>query len=182
MKKKILLFATFVFALSLIGCTYKKVENTANEVAEVFSSGDMESINHLVFGISGAEMDSETKELLEVEEPQGGVMEVIFSHTKVFANKVKKDTVEFSIIAPDMEKVFEELPENSLEFTEEDLLVYIKNYIDDTKAKKFLISVPYTVEGENVIIDYQNPEFLNAVSGGLFEAYKKLYFEALDKY
>lgn len=183
MKKIILLATICIFLFTFGGCRNKNVKNEANEAINIFSSGDIIAINNFIFGRYELEMDSEIEELLETEDnTQQGVLSNIFSNSTLSIKKINKDTVEFKIAAPNMEKVFENLPDNSSTFSEEDLLDYIKKYANDTAQKEFSVSVPYTINDEKVVIDYCNKDFINAISGGLLEAYKQLYVDILNEY
>ena len=44
------------------------------------------------------------------------------------------------------------------------------------------MSLEYILVDDEPIVNYQNEEFVNAVTGGLLDAYKNLYSEMLEEY
>lgn len=47
---------------------------------------------------------------------------------------------------------------------------------------KSKVSLGYIVTENQLVVDYQNEGFINAVTGGILDAYKSLYSEILEKY
>ena len=184
MKKGIVLLIICAFSIVFTGCgnENENVKNIAQKNADSFSSGDMDEINELMFGTNELNIDIETGEVEDSENDYQGILRKIFSHSTVVVKKVEKDMVEFVITAPNMENVFEKLPDNSEDFKEDDLLKYIDNFVDNVEMKEFTISVPYVVDGENVVINYHDENFVNAITGGLLDAYRELYISALAEY
>lgn len=183
MKKITLLILACFITVSLAGCGNKKVEDKANEAVETFSGGDIKDISRLIFGTDELTVNEEIKEFLDSEDnSQEGILSSVFSHSTLSVKKVNKDVVKFEITAPDMGQVLQDLPDNSSDFTENDLKEYIEKYADNTKEKTFSVDVPYTVDGEKIVIDYRNEDFINAITGGLVDAYKQLYMDVLKEY
>lgn len=185
MKKGIVLLIICAFSIVFTGCgnENENVKNIAQKNADSFSNGNMDEINELMFGTNELNIDTEIEELEDSENGyQEGILRKIFSHSTVVVKKVEKDTVEFVINAPNMENVFEKLPDNSENFKEDDLLEYIDNFVDDVEMKEFMISVPYVVDEENIVINYRDENFINAITGGLLDAYRELYVSTLDGY
>lgn len=181
MKKSIVLLIICIFSIVFAGCgnDNENVKNVAQKNADTFSSGDMGKINQLIFGTNELSID-----ILEDGENsyQEGILKKIFSRSTVVVKKVKKDMVEFVITAPNMENLFEKLPNNGENFKEDDLLEYIDNFVADVEMKEFTISIPYVEDGENVVINYYDEKFINAVTGGLLDAYRDFYRSTLDEY
>lgn len=186
MKKLIILLLMAAGVFSLSGCGNREVKDAANDAAEIFANGDIEEINYLIFGTQELELDEEVRTLLgETDEDtqQNGVMSAVFSESTISVRRVGKETVEFEIVAPNMENVFLDFPIDNAELTEEDLLMYVEDYAAEAEAKSFIVDVPYITSSDGEVeIDYCNEAFVNAVSGGLLDAYKQLYMDALQEY
>lgn len=92
--------------LTLCACGNSEVEKFAEETAAVFASGDIAEINSLIFGDVYLPVDSRLEGIVEDEPIQNGLLTELFSHSTVDVNKVKKDTIQFVVSAPDMTAVF----------------------------------------------------------------------------
>ncbi|MEZ3447466.1 MAG: hypothetical protein K1W30_20485 [Lachnospiraceae bacterium] len=172
---------TFII-LTLCACGNSEVEKFADETAAVFASGDIAEINSLVFGDVYLPVDSRLEGIVEDEPIQNGLLTELFSHSTVDVNKVKKGTIQFVVSAPDMTAVFECLPDDASNFTENDLYEYIIKYASSTETIEFTVEVPFSSEDGEIVIEYRDEAFINAITGGLVEAYKDLYTEVLDQY
>lgn len=188
---KVTIAITGIIALILICISVlknierKSVKIAADEAAAVFSNGDVEEINRLVFGIEKTELNEKIRGLLEEsddENSQEGIIADLFSRSTVSVNKVGIDTIEFEILSPDMEKVFQNLPGDCTELSETDLAEYINEYADKAEYKEYVVSVYYEKEGSEVVINFQNEKFINAVTGGMIDSYKQLYADAIEEY
>lgn len=177
----VVICAVLVF-FSGCGSTREKVESIAKEHAELLESGEMEEINQIIFGVS--ELYGETG-LAEMQgsdiSSRKGMLSVIFSHSTVLVEKVTEDSVKLKISAPDMSDLFLYLRKAPAYFNIE-LTNYVNAYVDKAEMKESRVSIPYTVEGEEIVIDYCNEEFINAVTGGLLEAYKEAYIDEIEEY
>ena len=186
MRKLIVLTLMAAGVFSLSGCGSKEVKNAANDAVEIFASGDIEEINRLVFGTQTMEEDAEVRSILgetNEDSQQDGVLSTVFSESTISVGKADKETIKFEIVAPDMERVFTDLSLDNTEISEEELLKYIEEYMEEAEKKGFVVDVPYIINDDGqVVIDYRDETFLNAVSGGLIEAYKELYMEVLQEY
>lgn len=184
--RKILLTAlmlTLMLMLSLTGCGNKEAEAAANEAVEIFSSGNMTAINHLVFGTVDAEIDNEVTELLgKSDDSRTGILPVIFSNASMSVSKVRKESVEFEVTAPDLENLLNDLAAEGSVLEEAEMLEYIFNYIENAEAKTYKASVPYENGEDGITFDYQNEGFLNAITGGLLNAYKQAYQDVLNEF
>lgn len=163
----------------------RNVKKAADDAAEIFSNGDIEEINRLVFGLEETEAEQKFEELLgESDDGNGqeGILPSLFMKSTVSVKKVGQDSIEFKILSPDMEKVFQKLPDNSTEFSETDLAEYIDEYADNAEIKEFTVSVFYQKKDSEVVIDFRDEEFINAVTGGILDSYKQLYADAIAEY
>lgn len=175
-----------IVAICCTGCVKnaEQVEEDAQNVIEAFSSGDMEQINAVIFNMQELKNDEELNEILAEEKvlEEEGLLSAIFKQDKIILEKVHRDTIEYEIIAPDMSNFFQDLEKRQNKLTENELLEYAKDYLHASKKEKFVVNVPYEISEENVIINYQSEEFINAITGGLVDAYKQVYKESLKRY
>lgn len=182
------LLAVILVCLSLgifTGCGAERelAEESAQCLTETFASGDMESINHMIFGTGLAESDKPALQEWEAPVDTGeGVLAQVFPYVTVDVEKTTRSVIKYKIEAPDMSRIFEDFEGDRQNISEDDLLQYIKDYSKNTARRTTTVSLAYTVEEGNLIIDYQDEEFINAVTGGLLEAYRSLYSEMLEAY
>lgn len=183
-KEIVLLAIVCIVSVFSTGCssTRARVESIAKEHAESFASGEMEEINQIIFGMP--ELHEET----EFVEMQGsdiisekGMLSIIFSHSTIVVEKVTEDSVKLKISAPDMSELLFYLRKAPANF-KIGLTDYVNAYVNKAEMKENRVSVSYTVEKEAIIIDYFNEEFINAVTGGLLEAYKEAYIDEVEQY
>ncbi len=127
-------------------------------------------------------MDSDLEEFAEDDSAQSGLLTKLFAYSVIEVKKVNKDTIEFVISAPDMTAVFKGMPDNAINFTENDLYEYIIKYASSADLTEVSVEVPFSSENGEIIIEYHNEAYINAATGGLLDAYKDLYIEMLDQY
>ncbi len=80
-----------------------------------------------------------------------------------------------------MKNVFHDV-ENRENITEQDLLNYIIDYANNSEKIDTEISLEYTLIDNEPVINYKDEKFINAITGGLTDAYKTLYSEMMEKY
>lgn len=183
-RKIVLLAVVCCVSAFFIGCsnTQDRVKSIAEEHVELFASGEMEDINQIIFGVS------ELQEEIEIVEMKGsnmisceGILSTFFSYSKVEVENVTKDSVKLKISAPDVSDLifyFRKAPADfNIELTE-----YINAFVDKEEMKETIVSVSYIEEGEKIFIDYCNEEFINAITGGLFEVYREAYIDEVEEY
>lgn len=105
-----------------------------------------------------------------------------FQHVRIEVKRVGESEIEYEIEAPNMKNVFADMESEDTDISEKDFLQYIKNYIQSAETVKSKVSLGYIVTENQLVVDYQNEEFINAVTGGILDAYKSLYSEILEKY
>ena len=176
-----------VICFCLVGCTKeeKAVKTMAEEVGITIESGDMEDINDLIFGINESDVVSGMEEVLgtgESDTAQQGILSDIFKRNKIKVNNVSEDIIEYQIEAPDLSEIFVEILNEKKDLSEEQCLVYMREYIGKAELKKVTVTIPYTAEDKEIVIDYQNEEFINAITGGLLSVYRQLYQDMINEY
>lgn len=139
----------------------------AEKMKQAFESGDMETINRLIFSW-------ETKDL-EDESTDG--LNMLFERTSVSVEKVGINFITFVVTAPDMTDCNDIYTAE----TQDDFETTFAEHIRTTDEKEFIVSVPYKKQRGNVAIDYQTSEFINSITGGFLESYKTHYKKALDE-
>lgn len=185
MKKILLSILLCGILASLAGCGQQNetVETEAQVIVDAFQDGDMETINKTIFGINEIEIDEGLSEIWSEDAPsQDGVLAYIFDLVSVRVKKATDSTIEYEIEAPDMSKVFVDMDTDATNISQDELLQYIKNYAQNAETKDITVSLEYVLVDDEPIVNYQDEEFINAVTGGLLDAYKALYSEMLEEY
>ncbi len=185
MKKIFLSVLLCTILFSLVGCEEQNetVETEAQVIADVFTDGDMETINKTILGTNEIEIDDGLSDIWrEDAQSQDGVLAYVFDLIIVKVKKTTDSTIEYKIEAPDMSKVFMDIDTNATNMAQDELLQYIKNYAQSAETKQTTVSLEYILVDDKPIVNYQDEEFINAVTGGLLDAYKTLYLEMLEEY
>lgn len=185
MKKILLSILMCGILVSLAGCGQQNeaVKTEAQIIADAFTDGDMETINKTIFGINEVEIDDGLSDIWgENAQSQNGVLAYIFDLVTVRVRKTTDSAIEYEVEAPDMSKVFIDMDTNTDNISEDELLDYIKSYVPNAGTKKTIVSLEYILVDDEPIVNYQDEEFINAVTGGLLDAYKTLYSEMLEEY
>ncbi len=169
--------------LSFSGCsminTYLNYDNKANEIVDAFEQGDMKTINSIVFGANSLPVDEEA-----AEEESTGLLSHIFEAAEIkvkYTDVVNKQIV-YEITAPDLSDIFDSIPEDQAAMTEEEFERYVLEYIETADFVTTTVRLPYTDDGGMLEANYENPEFINAVTGGFLDAYKDVYQKAIEEY
>lgn len=187
MKKILMIMIVYTVMIVMVGCADRReeVKTIAQKNIDSFSEGNMEEINRILFRSSewtadtGAGMYEDDQ-----KEDFDGILRIIFLHSTMSVKKVRKDRVEFEVIVPDMENVLKYLPDtdNGYAGKEKGFLEYLEDYVTVAESKRSTVSVPYSIEGGNIVIDYHSKEFINTVTGGLTDVYAQLYMDVLKEY
>lgn len=158
-------------------------QETAQIVADAFSSGDMDAIAEAVFGKPALTLDPEIAALSpEKAENHDGILGDIFKRVTINVQYAALGIAQYGIQAPDMAGVFAEIPPDATEITEDTLREHIRTYAEEAPLITTTVRLPYqTVKGETVF-NYQDEAFIDAVTGGFLSAYQALYAETLELY
>lgn len=187
MKRLLLILLVFTLVVGLVGCGRKNtVKDTAQVLVDAFDTNDMTTINKTIFGSNEVTMDEEVLEIWgepdTSDTSQEGVLEQIFPYVTVKAAKTTESTITYEIEAPDMRNVFVNLSTNMTDISEDELLQYIKEYAKNAEKKVVTVSLNCTFVHGEPIVEYRDEAFINAVTGGLLDAYKSLYEQMLEEY
>lgn len=184
MKNRILVLLSLILVLSLTACSSKNSgplkaldDEHAEEITtdlEVFESGDISDISERIFGIpadAGADATS-----------SDGIIADLFSNANVKVSDVNETTVTYTIVSPDISDFFTACAEElDTITTSAELGQAILAYAESAPQKEYTVSIPYTVTDDGIDIAYDTPEFVNAMTGGLLDAYSALYNQYLDE-
>lgn len=165
-----------VFLVS--GNNTKLVEQKVNEDIEILGSGDIKEINHVLF--SENIVAEEVEKYIEKPEPTvtEGIFADIISMSEIELVSKTRTNVTFSVSAPDMSSFADEiLPEIDADTTEEDLKELIIDYANKSEKNVYEVTLDYTVKSNVVYINYNNPDFLNAITGDFSTGYAEIYKE-----
>ncbi len=187
MKRLLLILLVFTLVVGLVGCGRKNtVKDTAQVLVDAFETNDMTTINKTIFGSNEVTMDEEVLEIWgepdTSDTSQEGVLEQIFPYVTVKAAKTTESTITYEIEAPDMQNVFDNFGVNMTDISEDELLQYIKEYAKNAEKKVVTVSLNCTFVHGKPIVEYRDEAFINAVTGGLLDAYKSLYEQMLEEY
>lgn len=184
-KKIISIILMCVVLVTLVGCRKQNevVKDTAQTLIDAFHDSDMKTINKAIFGTTELEVDNELADMWDgTSESQGGILEYIFARVTLEVKNISEDTVEFEIEAPDMLNVFTNFKTDLDGITEDKLLQHIVDYAKSAETKTATVSLKYILVDEEAVLDYQDEAFINAITGGLLDAYKSLYSEMMEEY
>jgi predicted RNA-binding protein Jag len=184
--KSVTIIVSALVMVSLVGCGKRNEElkNSANEIVEAFNYLDMDLINSVIFNTSHLKVDDELAEYFPEKSENSWLMSEIFSLDKVKVQKIdeKNDSIIYTIEAPDLSDIFLEISDDADNMTEKEFERYVMNYIKEADKVTATVSVDYSYDGKEYYINYQNEEFLDAITGGLLNAYQTLYQKMLDEY
>lgn len=156
-------------------------EAYATEIIDAFKNQDIAKINNIIFVKNsykideniGVDFDNSSKTIFDSD----GVFGTIFSRTKLMFVGVENGQFVYEIEAPNMKDVFG----NTLDIqTQEDLIKYMCGYAKNAESIKFKVAVDFIEQGDEFIVDYRTEEFINAITGGLVDAYKDIYGQYIE--
>ena len=181
-KRYVLLMLTFVLMLFTVGCSADKDEvsdvgnhNYAEEIQddlEVFSGGDISAITESVFGITSGEETT--------DETGSGIIANLFANADVQVAATDESSVTYTIVSPDISDFFTVCAaEIDTVTTSEELGQAILEYAKTAPKKEYTVTIPYAASEDGIDVRYNNPDFINAMTGGLLEDYSALYDQYL---
>lgn len=153
----------------------------AKQIVKAFKNNDIQSINDIVFRDDTLKIDDNigvTIDSPETNNNDKSVLEPIFSHTKISYKGIEDNKFVYDIDAPNMREVFSFATNIQ---TQDELIKHIENYAQNAKNIGFTVSVDYVENDGELIADYQTEEFINAITGGLVDAYKDIYSQYINE-
>ncbi len=185
MKQWMVVALVFIASIGFISCEKqsKIVEENAYAVENAFADEDIGAINEAIFGTYEFDAQGKLADMWKENiESQEGILENIFEYVTVEVEEITRSTITYEIKAPDMKDVFVECGANMTEISEEVLLQHIRSYAKQAEKKVTTVTLAYLFVDDDLVVDYQNEAFINAVTGGLLDAYKALYEEMMNEY
>ena len=193
--KSFLLFIVILLGVIMIGCVggiffarlsggrnsnaIKTLNDTDEAVIqndlEVFSGGDISEITDRVFR-------QESENIVSAGSDKGIIAD-LFANADVQVASVTEETITYTIVSPDISDFFQmNLTDLQTITTTEELRQVIINYAKTAPQKEYTVILPHTISAETGIeVEYDNPEFINAMTGGLIDAYTSLYYQYLEE-
>lgn len=182
-KKKILALALSIMVIGISGCGNSDAKAEAEEIVTAFEESDIKAVNQIIFDEYDLNVDDELSEIFGGEEEKSGIISQIIELDNITMKKVSDSEIIYEIEAPDLTNVFEEIfADGNADMTEEELEQYIISYMQNADLVKNTVSVPYTLEDGEFCVNYKTTDFMNAIMGGLLDAYRSLYEEMLEDY
>lgn len=184
MKKTIIsIFVVQMTLLFLTGCTKEKGLETGsldgkyldavNADLQTFKSGNISEITECVFGVSD---NSDTS-----DEGQNGIIADLFANAKVDVSTVDDSAITYEIASPDISNFFQDKADELLEVaTTDELRNLLLEYAESTPERNYTVPLAYSITELGIDVEYDNPDFINAMTGGLLDAYADLYEKYLE--
>ena len=152
--------------------TEKLTVESAEEDIEVFKGGDINDISAAIF---------DETEKIEANEENGVVAE-LFANADAQVTATDDTTITYTIVSPDISDFFQAYADELETIdTSEELGELLLEYSKKAPQKEYTVTLEYTVTEDGVEIAYNSPEFINAMTGGLLEAYSDIYNQYLEE-
>lgn len=159
-------------------------EEFAFEIVTAFKTDDIEKINDILFSDDKVVLDENigvsfdnSAEDTNIEQ-KNGMLSEIFSYVEISYDGIEGQQFVYTIKSPNMSGVFD----NVLELqTEDELVEHICDYAKEAKTVKNNVAVAYVNNQGEIIADYQTEAFINAITGGLADEYKKVYTQYINE-
>lgn len=138
-----------------------------------------ESVNNIL-----AEYGAEVETVERENDPSSSVFNAILDRVVVTPKYVEKSStgymVTYEIETPNLSDFKEHSSQTSTFTNLSDFATYMFTYIADAEVIKYEATVEYTDTNGTILGNYQSPEFVNAITGGLLEVYRDGYQELLE--
>ena len=183
MNKKILIF--FIVGMTCIfmtSCgTNKEVKAQAEKIITAVEANDMNTLENIIMGTEDIAVDDELKDFFTMsEEENNGLIAKIIEKDSIKIKKIKKDTIQYEITAPQLENIFQEILEQENIYIK-DFENYIYSYIESAPKQKIEVNVSYTYEDSTFTANYKTEEFMNGITGNMISSYQKLIQEVISE-
>lgn len=178
MKKLTCVLIIALILLFISGCTTEKdnalkvldkehAETVQNDL-EMFSDGNISGITERVFGVASDEISA--------DDSNNGIIADLFANAEVQIASADESSISYTIVSPDISDFFTVYADQLDSITtSEELGEAILEYAKTAPTKEYTVTVPYSVEEDDIDVAYDDPDFINAMTGGLLDAYTALY-------
>lgn len=141
---------------------------------EVFSDGNISEITERIFGTESYEMSTNSS--------SNGIIADLFANAEIQITSTDESTISYTIVSPDISDFFTAYADQLDSITtSEELGQAILEYAKTAPAKQYTVTIPYSVAEDGINVSYNDPAFINAMTGGLLEAYSVLYDQYLTE-
>lgn len=167
-----------------------------NEDYIILASGSSEERARLIFPSYGLSLSDESVNSILAEygatiesaenetPPSNGVFTAIVEWMVITPTHAEKCStgykVTYEIEAPDLSNFIEDSAHSGTFLNSTDFSAHMLTYIADAEVTKYEASVEYAEMNGSIVGNYQTPEFVNAITGGLLEEYRDGYQEFLE--
>lgn len=141
---------------------------------EVFSDGNISEITERVFGMGSDEVSADNS--------SNGIIADLFANAEVRITSADESTISYTIVSPDISDFFTACADQLDSITtSEEMGQAILEYAKTAPMKEYTVTIPYSVVEDGIDVSYNDPDFINAMTGGLLEAYFALYDQYLTE-
>jgi len=160
----------------------KTIEVQIADDIEVFKSKDKDKINKIIF--SETEIPEEFDEfVVSTNSNDGsGIMLDLVEMADIEYVSNDDTTVVVKITAPDMSGFADRIGAASFPENTDDLKALIMAYAENAEPKTKEVVLEYQKDADGtVVVNYNNTDFLNMVTGNIADAYAKIYEQYLNE-
>ena len=183
MKKKLwCVFMATLLMLSLPGCGRnnalkaldRKYAVIIKKDLEIFANGNSSEITERVFGVTSDEISE--------SDSNNGIIADLFTNAQVQITAADESSISYMIVSPDISNFFT-VYEDQLDSitTSEELGKAILEYAKTATEKVYTVTVQYVAKDGKIDVAYDNADFINAMTGGLLDAYVAVYNQYLEE-
>jgi len=156
------------------------LENKFERDVEVFESGDMDKINSLI--LQQPEIPEDMIPFLPENSNEGeGLVADLIAMSEIEFGDYSDDTINVIVTAPDMSGCAEIVISAALSDDEDELKKTINDYAEQADKITTEVTLDYVEKDGEILINYNNEEFLNAVTGNFSVAYSSIYAQYIEE-
>ena len=161
----------------------KKVKNEADNIVEAVKNNDAENLINIIYGLDLVKdvNDDIVNDFIDIPKDDNDVIKEIINRDEIEIKKIKSDSITYTITAPDLSGIVDCINEN-IDKSDEEFLERIKEYIRSVDTTSRDVTLKIMLVDEKVVIDYKDEMFIDAITGGMYEQYKKVYLEMMEEY
>ena len=172
-KNRYIYLLIFMLSFSLFGCSNKKtvLEQSKKDMA-IFKSGNYQEINNLIWGEDDLSKSSSTSSLEISDRKNDSIMNTIVKNNHVEVVSEKNNKVKLKVTAPNLNHFFDDIISVSSKIEDDKKLSeYMIDYIENADLIVQEVEIDAFEENGIIRINYLDPVFINAFTGGLVDGY-----------
>ena len=176
MKYACLLLLIFI----LSGCGSSPVKDVVEEDLKLLSEGNIDDWNALLFGSVDTAASEEWTANAEAE--GNGFLADLLAMSSAKVKSVEETEIILEVTAPDMSDFFTANGTRLAAITAEaEMNALILEHAAVADMISHEIGLTYTMEDEEIKVDYGSPAFVDAMTGGLVSAYTDLISQMMEE-